>query len=195
MFFKLLTLLIILLFYSIYLLKMYFQKQKGIKTNQIGTNPNKDIRIIETLMSIATISIIPLQLISLILNLSTLANIFRYSGVVIALIGDLFFLSAVLTMQDSWRAGIPNKKETTFIKKGIYQISRNPAFLGFDLMYLGICLIYCNILTIIFTIFAITMLHFQILEEEKFLLQNFGSEYINYKKQICRYLGRKKQSK
>ena len=99
--------------------------------------------------------------------------------------------SAVMTMKDSWRAGIPNEDKTTFISTGIYNISRNPAFLGFDLMYVGICLIYCNILTIVFTLFAIIMLHFQILQEEKFLEKAFGNEYIDYKKKVFRYLGRK----
>ena len=60
-----------------------------------------------------------------------------------------------------------------------------------DLMYVGICLIYCNILTVVFTLFAIIMLHFQILQEEKFLEKAFENEYIDYKKKVFRYLGRK----
>lgn len=77
----------------------------------------------------------------------------------------------------------------SIIKWSIFHLTNT--FLGFDLMYVGICLIYCNILTIVFTLFAIIMLHFQILQEEKFLEKAFGNEYIDYKKKVFRYLGRK----
>lgn len=133
-------------------------------------------------MSIATFIIVPIQIISILLNLQILNDSIRFAGVMIGIIGDIVFLIAVVTMKDSWRAGIPNEDKTKFISNGIYNISRNPAFLGFDLMYIGIGLIYCNILTIIFTLFAIIILHFQILQEEKFLENTFGNEYIEYKK-------------
>ena len=40
-------------------------------------------------------------------------------------------------MKDSWQAGIPDKDKTELVTTGIYRFSRNPAFLGFDLMYVG----------------------------------------------------------
>lgn len=43
-------------------------------------------------------------------------------------------------MRDSWRAGISETDKTELVTEGIYQISRNPAFLGFDLLYIGILL-------------------------------------------------------
>ena len=43
-------------------------------------------------------------------------------------------------MRDFWRAGIPETDKTELVTEGIYQISRNPAFLGFDLLYIGILL-------------------------------------------------------
>lgn len=191
MLFKIFSLLILILFYGIYFTKMYVQKKKGIQTRQIGKCKNKDIRIVEMLMSIATFVIVPVQIISIIIDLKIFNDGIRYVGILVGIIGDILFLIAVVTMKDSWRAGIPNEDKTTFISTGIYNISRNPAFLGFDLMYVGICLIYCNILTIVFTLFAIIMLHFQILQEEKFLEKAFGNEYIDYKKKVFRYLGRK----
>jgi len=166
MIFKFFSLLIMILFYGIYFAKMYLQKKKGIQTRQIGKCKNRDIRIVEMLMSIATFVIIPVQIISIIIDLKMLNDGIRFVGILVGFIGDILFLIAVAAMKDSWRAGIPSEDKTTFIYTGIYSISRNPAFLGFDLMYVGICLIYCNILTIIFTLFAMTMLHFQILQEE-----------------------------
>ena len=43
-------------------------------------------------------------------------------------------------MRDFWRAGISETDKTELVTEGIYQISRNPAFLGFDLLYIGILL-------------------------------------------------------
>lgn len=87
---------------------------------------------------------------------------------------------------------ISMKDKTKLITNGIYKISRNPTFLGFDLMYIGIALLYSNPFTIIFSLFAITMLHLQILEEEKYLEKSFKDEYISYKNKINRYLGIKR---
>ena len=191
MIFKFFSLLIMILFYGIYFTKMYVQKRKGIQTRQIGKCKDRDIRIVEMLMSIATFVIVPVQIISIVADVKMLGDGIRFMGIFIGIIGDIVFLIAVVTMKDSWRAGIPDKDKTTFVSSGIYKISRNPAFLGFDLMYIGICLIYFNVPTIIFTLFAIIMLHFQILQEEKFLEKTFGDEYINYRKEVFRYLGRK----
>ena len=96
-------------------------------------------------------------------------------------------------MKDSWRAGIPDRDKTKLVTDGIYRYSRNPAFLGFDLQYIGILLMYFNLLTFIFTIFAATMLHLQILQEEQYLTATFGAEYQAYQRRVFRYLGRRKR--
>ncbi len=98
----------------------------------------------------------------------------------------------MIAMKDSWRAGIQSEEKTTLIKKGIYKISRNPAFLGFDLMYIGLLIMFFNIVHLIFVVVAITLLHLQILEEEKFLINTFSDEYIDYKKKVNRYFGIKR---
>ena len=191
MIFRIFALLIMILFYSIYFGKMIIQKRQGIKTRQLGKGKNQNVRTIEILISIATLIIIPIQLISIILNLTLLDNKIRFIGFLVGILGDILFLIAIITMKNSWRAGIPSEDKIEFVSNGIYKISRNPAFLGFDLMYIGICLLYCNVLTIVFSLFAIIMLHFQILEEEKYLKKTFGEKYLTYKNKVCRYIGRK----
>ena len=65
------------------------------------------------------------------------------------------------------------------------------AFLGFDLMYVGVLLLYGNLLTLVFSAFAIVMLHLQILQEERYLVNTFGAQYQEYCRHVFRYLGRK----
>lgn len=61
----------------------------------------------------------------------------------------------------------------------------------FDFMYVGVLLMYGNLLTFAFSVFAMVMLHLQILQEERYLEGAFGTAYTEYKKQVFRYLGRK----
>lgn len=187
----LLALLVLAIFYSVYFVKMLMQKYHGIQTHQIGRRKDAQIHTVETLMSIATVGIVAAQLMSIVFSWSHLPAGVRCTGFCMGMIGDLIFLIAVVSMKDSWRAGIPDKDKTKLITAGIYQYSRNPAFLGFDLMYLGVMLMYCNGLTVLFTVFAIVMLHLQILQEEKYLTAVFGKKYQTYKNQVFRYLGRR----
>ena len=52
-------------------------------------------------------------------------------------------------------------------------------------------LMYCNLLTVPLTVFAIVMLHLQILQEERYLEETFGVAYREYKRHTLRYLGRR----
>ena len=116
----------------------------------------------------------------------------RFTRILIAMLGNIIFLISILCMKDSWRAGILEKDKTRLVTRGIYQYSRNPAFLGFDLKYTGVLFMYCNPLIVAFSIFAMKALHLQILQEERYLEREFGEEYLEYKSRVFRYLGRRK---
>lgn len=189
--YTILALIVLAIFYGIYFTKMLLQKRKGIRTHQIGRRKERELHRVETLMSIATFGIVVVQLGSIALGWNRMPANGRFTGFCIGILGDAIFLISVVCMKDSWRAGIPDQDKTKLITDGIYQFSRNPAFLGFDLMYIGMFLLYCNVLTGIYTLFAMTMLHLQILQEEKFMEQTFGEDYLAYKKRVFRYLGRR----
>jgi len=111
---------------------------------------------------------------------------------VLAIIGVVVFIVSVLMMRDSWRAGVAENDKTELVTDGIYQYSRNPAFLGFDLVYIGILLMFYNTVLFEITLLVILLLHMQIVNvEEDFLIATFGQEYVDYKKKVRRYLGRK----
>ena len=190
--YRILALLVLAVFYGIYLVKQWRQKRRGIQTLQIGRGKDAQTHTVETLMGIATVGIIPAQLLSIAFGWSHLHANARFTGFCVGLLGDLIFLISVVCMKDSWRAGIPVKDKTELVTDGVYAYSRNPAFLGFDLQYIGVLLMYCNLLTGVFTAFAITMLHLQILQEERYLTAAFGAEYLEYRHQVLRYLGRRK---
>ena len=189
--YRLLALFVLAVFYGIYLIKQWRQKHRGIRTMQIGRGKDAQIHTVETLMGIATVGIIPAQLLSIAFGWSHLPVNARFTGFCIGMVGDLIFLISVLRMKDSWRAGIPEEDRTELVTDGIYAFSRNPAFLGFDLQYIGVLLMFCNLLTAAFTVFAVSMLHLQILQEERYLTAAFGPEYLQYRRHVLRYLGRR----
>ena len=189
--YRLMALLVLAVFYGIYLVKMWMQKRCGIQTMQFGRRKEASIHTVERMMGIATVGIIPAQLMSVGFGWSHLPAGARFTGLCVGMLGDLIFLISVLCMKDSWRAGIPDRDRTELVTAGIYAYSRNPAFLGFYLQYIGVLLMYCNLLTGMFTVFAIVMLHLQILQEEKYLQAVFGEQYLIYKERVFRYLGRK----
>ena len=186
-----LTLLVLAAFYGVYFAKVLAQKQRGIQTRQIGRRKEKSIHTVEVLMSIATLGAPIAQLLSITFGWSHLPAGARFTGFCVGILGDAIFLLSVLCMKDSWRAGIPDKDKTELVTTGIYRFSRNPAFLGFDLMYVGVLLLYGNLLTLSFSVFAIVMLHLQILQEERYLVNTFGAQYQEYCRHVFRYLGRK----
>ena len=189
--FKLMAIFILAVFYAIYFGKMIIQKKKGITTHQIGKRKEKKLHTVETLMSVATFSVVIIQLLSIFFDWNIMPSGARFTGFCIAGIGDIFFLISVTYMKDSWRAGIPEKDKTKLVTDGIYKFSRNPAFVGFDFMYIGILLMFFNIGTLLFSLFSIVMLHLQILQEEKYMAKTFGEEYLEYKKKGFRYIGRR----
>ena len=186
-----LTLLVLAAFYGVYFAKVLAQKQRGIQTRQIGRRKEKSIHTVEMLMSIAMLGAPIAQLLSIAFGWSHLPANARFTGFCVGILGDAIFLLSVLCMKDSWRAGIPDKDKTELVTAGIYRFSRNPAFLGFDLMYVGALLLYGNLLTLSFSVFAIVMLHLQILQEERYLVNTFGAQYQEYCRHVFRYLGRK----
>lgn len=190
--YSILALAVLAVFYGIYFTKMLIQKRHGIRTNQIGRRKEKKLHTVETLMGIATLGAPVAQFVSVIFGWNYTPTGARFTGFCVGMIGDFVFLISVLCMRDSWRAGIPEEDKTELVTDGIYRFSRNPAFFGFDLMYIGVLLLYFNPLTAAMSLFAMVMLHLQILQEERYLIGVFGEPYAEYKKQVFRYLGRRR---
>ncbi len=171
---------ILLVFYLCYFIKMFQQRKQGIQKK------------IEIMMKGATIATFIIEILSIYLNTTTFPLIIRIMGIFLGIIGDIVFIASVLTMKDSWRVGVSYEEKTDLITDGIYQISRNPAFLGFNLVYLGMCLMFFNTILLIISLLAMIMFHLQIkYVEESFLKQEFKEQYLQYYQQVNRYIGKR----
>jgi protein-S-isoprenylcysteine O-methyltransferase Ste14 len=191
--FQIIALVFLALFYVIYISKMLILKKQNIRGNILGRGKKpKDKLVIEIILRLFTFLIVPIQFGSVMFsnyfyNLS-FSPVLHIIGLVLLLSGNLFFLSAIITMRNNWRAGYNYEQDTQLVTGGIYKISRNPAFVGFDLLYFGGAIAYPNIINLVFTFVVAILLHIQILGEEKFLVDKFGETYLEYKRRVRRYL-------
>ena len=85
---------------------------------------------------------------------------------------------------------VPARKPTTVIvRTGPYRFSRNPIYLAFSLLQLGIA-IWVNSAWLLATLVgAVALIHYVVIRrEEQYLERRFGDEYLNYKASVRRWL-------
>ena len=189
---KIITLILMAIFYICYFAKMINQRKQGIKTDQLGKGKQGFIKFIEISLKMTTYLLLFVQIISIVFYSDIKYIALRIVGVIITAFGVLVFIMAVAQMKENWRAGVQREDRTSLVTAGIYSVSRNPAFLGFDLMYIGILFSFFNWCLCVITALALVLFHLQIVNvEEDFLIETFGQEYLEYKKNVFRYLGRR----
>lgn len=185
---QIIAIIVLLVFYGVYYIKKNLQKKQGIETNQIGKGDKaRKTLLIEKVMGGCSVIIVIAEIMSMMMVQQDGSSLLSTLGIILMILGDISFVAAVITMRDSWRAGIAEEDKTELVTSGIYRISRNPAFLGFYLVYIGMMLTFINIGLVIITVVTIIAFHMQILQEETFLKSRFGKEYEDYMKRVGRY--------
>ena len=110
----------------------------------------------------------------------------RVASLVFLYIGLLFVVLSLINLGKSTRLGLPS--EDTLLKiNGIYRYSRNPMYLGFNLITLASIFYNIHMIIVILGVYSIIIYHAIIQGEEKFLEKRFGKEYLEYKERTRRY--------
>ncbi|MFW9846646.1 MAG: methyltransferase family protein [Candidatus Thorarchaeota archaeon] len=78
--------------------------------------------------------------------------------------------------------------------EGIHGYSRNPNYIGWTVYFLGLTMIgwsesIWSLLFLAYLIYTAGYLHWNVLQEEKFLLEKYGESYQEYLEATPRYLG------
>ncbi len=111
----------------------------------------------------------------------------KIGAIFILLFGLLIYALALYSFRDSWRIGIDREKPGKLITTGIFAWSRNPIYISLDLLAIGSFMLQGHLIFLILLIGITFSLHFQILQEEKFLIQTYGETYIKYCSKVSRY--------
>lgn len=191
MFYQALSLVLLSIFYITYLLKNILLKRKKIKVNQLGKNKKKqNVKKFEIILKIFTYFMVVIQIFSILITdkwlIINFPPYFKMIGISILLLSNIIFILSMVTMKENWRVGI-SYDSTTLVTNGIYKLSRNPAFLGFDLLYIGLSIIYPNPINILFSLILIILFDKQIKYEEQSLYDKYNEEYTTYCKKVKRY--------
>jgi len=100
----------------------------------------------------------------------------------------IWVLTAQIHMQKSWRIGIDEDVKTELVQTGLFKLSRNPIFLGMRVMLLGFFLIIPNAITLAILVAGELLVQTQVRLEEEFLAKIHGQTYLDYKKQVRRWI-------
>ena len=102
------------------------------------------------------------------------------------------FVVGLLGFREMSRAGTnvdPYRPATTVVTGGPYRFTRNPMYVGFTLMYVGISA-WTNALLPILLLPAVQQLMRRgvIEREERYLERKFGDDYLRYKARVRRWI-------
>jgi protein-S-isoprenylcysteine O-methyltransferase Ste14 len=110
-------------------------------------------------------------------------------GVMVVLVAGAVFICAVRTLR---KAGTPlpgNRPTTTIVRKGPYRFSRNPVYLAFTLLQIGLAA-WVNSLGLLLALLPTLALMTLVVipREERYLEARFPAQYPPYKRAVRRWL-------
>jgi protein-S-isoprenylcysteine O-methyltransferase Ste14 len=111
-------------------------------------------------------------------------------------LGPLVIVGGVVIGQSGFRevrrAGSnvdPREPATTVVTGGPFRFTRNPMYLGFTLMYVGISALANALLPILLLPAIQQLMRRGVIErEERYLERKFGEEYLQYKESVRRWI-------
>lgn len=140
----------------------------------------------------------PIVFLSAILLGIALNQVWSFSFVpsTFSLLGPLFILCAVLLFLFSLRefraAGTSvrgSERSTTIVRTGPYRFSRNPIYLSFILLVLGLAVWLNDVWLLVTLVPAVAFMVAVVIPlEEQFLERNFYEQYSSYKATVRRWL-------
>ena len=178
------------LFESMFFIKNIMLSKK-LKGSIRGKNKEASISIIlfTVTIIIAITSILSEYMNGLFIPIPVLANdYFIFIGMFLLFLNLIISFLALVQMRDSWRVGIKENDKTNLIINGIFKVTRNPYFLSYIFLFLAYMILVANVLVIISSLLAFISIHKMIMKEEKYLEALHGAKYLEYKKNVPRYL-------
>lgn len=113
---------------------------------------------------------------------------FKIVGMTLLATSLVWTLVAQSQMGKSWRIGIDVQHRTKLVREGAFRFSRNPIFLGMIATIIGLFLIIPNALTLVVLALGIVLIQIQVRLEEDYLKAVHGEHYIEYCRNVRRWL-------
>jgi protein-S-isoprenylcysteine O-methyltransferase Ste14 len=110
------------------------------------------------------------------------------AGVVLLAVG--LFVTAVRTFRAASTPVPGNRPTTTIVRSGPYRFSRNPIYVAFSALQVGLALCVDSLWLLITLVPALALMSLWVIpsREERYLEARFSSEYLSYKSSVRRWL-------
>jgi protein-S-isoprenylcysteine O-methyltransferase Ste14 len=112
----------------------------------------------------------------------------RVAGAALIVCGIALFALALASFGASWRVGIDEEHPGCLVTGGIFHFTRNPIFVFLDAYFVGTFLLNGTLFFLLAALLGVALIHYQILQEERFLEGRYGDPYREYKRTAPRYL-------
>lgn len=110
-------------------------------------------------------------------------------GIIAVLAAVAMFLYAVRTLRTAGTPVPGNRPTTTIVRAGPYRWSRNPIYLAFSLLQLGVAFWVDSLWLLVTLVPAVALMSFVVIpREERYLETRFPSDYPAYKAAVRRWL-------
>ena len=110
-------------------------------------------------------------------------------GIVLVVIAVGLFVSSVRTFK---KAGTPvpgDMPTTLIVRAGPYRFSRNPIYVAFTLLQIGVAAWVNSAAVLIMALPALSLMALVVIpREERYLEEKFPAEYLPYKREVRRWL-------
>jgi len=110
-------------------------------------------------------------------------------GLVLTFVGAFLMFTAVGTFKKFGEEPDPRESTYNMVVSGPFKYSRNPMYLAFTIIYIGVTVAVNTWWLLIFLPFVLWVMHKGvILREEAYLERKFGKDYLDYKSTTNRWL-------
>ena len=110
-------------------------------------------------------------------------------GESLMLVAIVLFTLSVRQLLAAGTAIQTHRPTTTILRTGPYRLSRNPIYLSFTLLYIGIGVWVNSAWLLAMLIPTLVVVSYGVIaREERYLAQKFGDEYLRYKASVRRWL-------
>lgn len=105
---------------------------------------------------------------------------FFYLGLLTSSIGIILYAVSAINYSN------PNVNGVN--QNGLYHVSRNPMYVAFFIYFIGGVFLTNSLLLLVLLVVFQMASHWIILSEERWCIQEFGAEYLEYMKKVRRYI-------
>jgi protein-S-isoprenylcysteine O-methyltransferase Ste14 len=175
----------VIFYLSMFIPDIFLDKQAKKKSKRMSQFP--PFKKTEKMLALSTHAVImPVVLIYSIFLPLKLGTAWLYGGLLIFVAALVISIMALFNI-----ATAPADKPVT---NGAYRISRHPMYLSGFLMFIGVGVSCASWVVLLLALIWIVFWRIVVPEEEKFLVDKYGADYLDYMKKTPRWIGIPKSS-